>query len=87
MHTYLSGGAGNDRLVSRSKHGGTMEGGPGADTLDCRVGKMNVSGATSADYVVVHGQSYPMATAASALGTSISHKDFSDVLITPDGLV
>jgi Ca2+-binding RTX toxin-like protein len=87
MHTYLAGGAGNDVLVSRSKHGGTLDGGPGTDTFDSRFGSILVADATSSDFVGIHGQSYPMATAAASSKISMKNTTFSDIFVTPDGLV
>ncbi len=64
-----------------------MEGDAGSDILDCRVGKMNVSDADASDYIAMHGQTYPISTAASALGVLASRNNFSDIFVTPDGLV
>jgi len=47
----------------------------------------HVSAADSADFVQVHGQSFPMATAASTLHVSADRTNFSDILVSPDGLV
>ncbi len=87
MHTYLAGGAGNDVLVSRSKHGGTLDGGPGTDTFDSRFGSTLVADANSSDFVDIRGQSYPMATAAASSKISMKNTTFSQIFVTPDGLV
>jgi Ca2+-binding RTX toxin-like protein len=87
MHTYLAGGAGNDVLVSRSKHGGTLDGGPGNDTFDSRFGSTLVADPGASDLVDIHGQSYPMATAASSSNVSMKNTTFSQIFVTPDGLV
>jgi Ca2+-binding RTX toxin-like protein len=52
--TLLSGGGGGDRLFSRSRHGGTLDGGKGADRYYNRFGEIQVMARADGDRVMVN---------------------------------
>lgn len=87
-HAYLSGGAGDDVLIGRSKHGGTLDGGAGSDTLESRDGNMNIVDVDSSDHIIADGTNYPISTALAATNGAASGAKsiFSDLFLTPDGL-
>jgi hypothetical protein len=58
--TLLSGGGGRDRLFSRSRHGGTLDGGAGADRYYNRFGEVQIAARCDGDCLMVNGSAVPV---------------------------